>query len=75
MNLKWRATWPDKANDGIATCDGVLGLQARVYLEAGGKHWYWFVNDTHARAQGIEDTKEEAKAAVQREFERIAREG
>jgi len=74
MDLKCRATWPGKANDGTANCDGVPGLQARVYLEAGGKRWYWFVNDTHARAQGIEDTKEAAKAAVQREFESIARE-
>ncbi|CTQ67436.1 hypothetical protein [Roseibium alexandrii] len=74
MKTTWKRTSPDRDNDGTATTNALPGISARVYLENGGRHWYWFVNGKAAISRGQEDTKDGAKAAVEAEFERIAAE-
>ncbi|WP_306147288.1 MULTISPECIES: ATPase [unclassified Roseibium] len=71
MNITWKKTWPDRDNDGTAQCDSLPDISARVYLENGGRHWYWFVNGKAAISRGQEDTKAAAKSAVEMEFERL----
>ena len=65
MKLSWKQTWPDRPNDGIGTHPSRPDLKARVYLESGGKRWYWTVSKVQQIAQGLEPTKEAAKAAAE----------
>jgi hypothetical protein len=71
MEIVWKRTWPDRDNDGTATTDALPGISARVYLENGGRHWYWFVNGKAAISRGIEDSKDAAKREVAAVFEKL----
>ncbi|WP_395175569.1 ATPase [Roseibium alexandrii] len=72
MQITWKRTWPDRDNDGTATTDALPGISARVYLENGGRLWYWFVNGKAAISRGQEKTKDAAKSAVEAEFRRLS---
>jgi hypothetical protein len=74
VQIIWKQTWPDRENDGVAACDALPGISARVYLAAGGQEWYWFVNGDAAISRGVETSKANAKAAVEAEFERLTEE-
>jgi len=71
MDITWKQTWPERQNDGTAHCESLPGITARVYLENGGRHWYWFVNGKASISRGLEETKDAAKAAVEAEFKRL----
>ncbi|MBO6755509.1 MAG: ATPase [Roseibium sp.] len=68
MKLTWRRTWPHTPNDGTGTHPDYPDRRARVYLEAGGTRWWWFVSDWRKIGTGIEETKEEAKEAAEEVF-------
>ncbi|MBO6755772.1 MAG: ATPase [Roseibium sp.] len=65
MKLTWRRTWPHKLTDGTGTHPAHPTLCARVYLEPDGRRWFWVVNETRLIAQGLANTKEDAKASAE----------
>ncbi|MTH95537.1 ATPase [Roseibium sp. RKSG952] len=62
----WRKSWEDRPNDGTGTHKTDPELTARVYLEPGGKQWYWVVNSWRKVDAGLAPTKESAIRAVDR---------
>ncbi|MGX1098875.1 ATPase [Amorphus sp. MBR-141] len=70
--LRWRQTWPDEPNDGLAKDPDHPYAFGRVYKQRYAHNqlaWYWTVAGTLQIASGFAETKEDAKRAVEEAYE------